>query len=169
MNHTARVTARAADRVPVGSYQTYPEAESAVDYLSDRKFPVHRVAIVGHDVKMVEQVIGRLNYGKAALNGATSGGVVGLLFGWLFGWLDWVRPLLASLQLAAFGLIYGAILGAAIGLVLYALQRGRRDFSAVRAMVPSSYDVIADVEVAEDAIRMLRERSATGTHNATSR
>jgi len=157
------MTAKAADRVPVGSYPTYGEAESAVDYLSDRKFPVQRVAIVGHDVKMVEQVIGRLNYGRAALNGAASGALPGALIGWLFGLFSWIRPLLASLQLAAFGLIFGAIVGAIMGVVLYALQRGRRDFTAVRALVPSSYDVVADIEVAEDAIRLLQDRAATPT------
>jgi hypothetical protein len=38
-----------------------------VDRLSDVGFPVERVAIIGQDLKMVEQVTGRLNYGGAAL------------------------------------------------------------------------------------------------------
>ena len=146
--------------MPVASFSSYSAAESAVDYLSDRKFPVDRVAIVGHDVKYVEQVIGRMNYGRAALSGALTGGLIGALFGWLFGLLDWIRPLLVSLQLAAYGLIYGAVLGALLGLALYALQRGRRDFTAVRGLQPTRYDVVVDAAVAEDAFRLLRERTA---------
>jgi hypothetical protein len=149
---------RQLDRVQVASLRTYSEAESAVDYLSDRKFPVDRVAIVGHDVKYVEQVVGRMNYGRAALSGAINGGLLGAFFGWIFGLLDWIRPLVASLQLAAYGLVFGAVLGALLGLVLYALQRGRRDFAAIRGLQPTRYDVVADAEVADDAARLLRER-----------
>jgi hypothetical protein len=149
---------RQLDRVQVASFSNYSEAESAVDYLSDRKFPVDRVAIVGHDVKYVEQVVGRMNYGRAALSGAINGGLLGAFFGWIFGLLDWIRPLVASLQLAAYGLVFGAVLGALLGLVLYALQRGRRDFAAIRGLQPTRYDVVADAEVADDAARLLRER-----------
>lgn len=83
-----------------------------------------------------------------------------MFFGWLFGVLDWVRPLIVSLQLAAYGLIYGVVLGALLGLVLYALRRGRRDFAAVRGLRPTRYDVVVDAAVAEDATRLLRERTA---------
>ncbi|GAB3887743.1 membrane protein [Kibdelosporangium lantanae] len=147
-----------AGRRVVATADSYSEAERAVDYLSDRHFPVERAAIVGHDVKMVEQVVGRLNYGRAALHGAGSGAVVGALIGWLFGLFDWIQPLVASLTLAAYGLIFGAVAGAVLGLVFHALQGGRRDFAAVRAMVPSRYDVVVDEEVADEAIRLLIQR-----------
>lgn len=160
MSSTAQPRLEGADRVPVASFSSYSAAESAVDYLSDRKFAVDRVAIVGHDVKFVEQVIGRMNYGRAALSGATTGGLVGLFFGWLFGLLDWIRPLIVSLQLAVYGLVLGAVFGAVLGLVLYALQRGRRDFAAVRGLQPTRYELVADAAVAEDAARLLRERAA---------
>ena len=38
---------QAAGQVVVGSYETYAEAERAVDHLSDNRFPVERAAIVG--------------------------------------------------------------------------------------------------------------------------
>lgn len=38
--------------------------------------------------------------------------------------VDWVRPLLASITPACYGLIFGALVGALFGLVMYALQRG---------------------------------------------
>jgi hypothetical protein len=146
------------ERRGIASYVSYDEAERAVDYLSDQRFPVHRVTIVGNDVKLVEQVIGRLNYGKAALQGAGSGALVGALIGWLFGLFDWVRPLVASLALAAYGLIFGAVVGAVFAVIVYALQGGRRDFSSVRAMRPSSYEIVVDEEVAREASRLLAQR-----------
>jgi len=151
------LTATAGRRV-IATAESYSEAERAVDYLSDRHFPVERVAIVGHDVKMVEQVVGRMNYGGAALRGAGSGAIVGALMGWIFGLFNWVQPLVASLTLAAYGLIFGAVVGAVFGLVLHAMQGGRRDFAAVGVMVPSRYDVLADEEVVDEAIRLLARR-----------
>jgi hypothetical protein len=147
-----------ANRRVIATFQSYGEAERAVDYLSDRHFPVERVAIVGYDVKLVEQVVGRLNYGGAALRGSGSGAIVGLLIGWLFGLFNWVQPLVASLALAAYGLIFGAVVGALWGLIFHAMQGGRRDFAAIRMMVPSRYEVLADNEVADEAIRLLAQR-----------
>ncbi|GAB3887827.1 membrane protein [Kibdelosporangium lantanae] len=149
-----------ANRRVVATTSTYSEAERLVDYLSDRRFPVERTAIVGHDVKMVEQVVGRLNYGGAALRGAGSGALVGVLVGWLFGLFNWVQPLVASLTLAAYGLVFGAVVGAIFGLVAHALQGGRRDFAAVQVMLPSRYDVLVDEEVADEAVRLLAQRDA---------
>jgi hypothetical protein len=152
----------------IASYVSYAEAERAVDYLSDQRFPVDRVTIVGNDVKLVEQIIGRLNYGKAALQGAGSGALVGALIGWLFGLFDWVRPLVASLVLAAYGLIFGAVVGAVFAVIVYALQRGRRDFSSVRVMLPSNYEVVVDEEVAREASLLLAQReNPHATRSAT--
>lgn len=137
-----------------------------MDYLSDQRFPVERVAIVGHDVKLVEQVVGRLTYGRAAAHGAGGGALTGLLIGWLFGLLSWIEPLLASLTLAVCGLVFGAIVGALIGLLMHALQGGRRDFSAVRIMQPTRYEVLVDTEVADEASRLLHQHQnpqASGT------
>ena len=44
----------------VGSYNSYLDAQKAVDYLADQQFPVQMVSIVGNDLKMVERVTGRL-------------------------------------------------------------------------------------------------------------
>ena len=145
----------ASQRRPIGAYETYSEAERAVDYLSDNGFPVQRVAIIGSDIKLVEQVIGRLNYGGAALRGAGSGALTGLLIGWLFGVFNWFTPLLAAFTLAIYGLVFGAVIGAVFGLTMHALQRGRRDFASVRAMTPTRYEVVADEAVADEAKNLL--------------
>jgi hypothetical protein len=154
-------------RRTIASYETYSEAERAVDYLSDNKFPVARVAIIGSDVHMVEQIMGRLNYGGAALRGAGTGAFTGLLIGWLFGLFNWITPVLAAFTLAIYGLVFGAIVGALFGLIFHALHGGRRDFSSVRAMVPSRYEVVADAEVADEAARLLANMSGSTASEST--
>jgi uncharacterized protein YqgC (DUF456 family) len=149
----------------VATFASYGEAERAVEYLVEQKFPVQKVAVVGLDVRMVEQVVGRLGWGRAALSGAGTGAVTGALVGWIFGVFSRIHPLIAGLTLAAYGLIIGAIIGAVIGLILYAMQRGRRDFTAVRAMQPSRYEVVVGDEVADEAARLLGARF--GAHAQT--
>jgi hypothetical protein len=63
----------------VASFSSYRDAERAVDFLSDQRFPVQRLAIVGRDLQTVEQVTGRMGDGKAALAGAAQGAPLGLL------------------------------------------------------------------------------------------
>jgi hypothetical protein len=159
MAHTtvsrAAVQPKQPARQVIATFDNYADAERAVDFLSDQGFPVNRVAIVGRDLEYVEQVLGRLNYGGAALRGAASGGLVGALIGWVFGLFNWIDPLTTGLLLAVYGVIFGAVVGALVGLIVHALQRGRRDFHAVSGLVPTSYDVVADVEVADQALRLL--------------
>src|SRR5690625_7221183 len=59
----------------------YLEGQRAVDRLSDEGFPVDGVKIVGHDMKSVEIVTGRMTTGKAAGVGALGGLWVGLFVG----------------------------------------------------------------------------------------
>jgi hypothetical protein len=142
-------------RQVIATFDNYADAERVVDYLSDRGFEVNRVAIVGRDLEYVEQVMGRLNYGGAALRGAGSGALVGALIGWIFGLFNWIDPVVSALVLAGYGLVFGAIVGALFGLLAHALQRGRRDFHSVSGLRPKYYDVVADVEVADRALQIL--------------
>ena len=59
-------------RQVIATFDNYADAERVVDYLSDQRFEVNRVAIVGRDLEYVERVLGRLNYGGVALRGAWS-------------------------------------------------------------------------------------------------
>jgi hypothetical protein len=142
-------------RQVIATFDNYADAERAVDFLSDRGFPVDRVAIVGRNLEYVEQVLGRLNYGGAALRGAASGALVGALIGWIFGIFSWIAPLTTGLLLALYGVVFGAVVGALMGLLVHALQRGRRDFRAVSGLVPKSYDIVTDVDVADQALQLL--------------
>ena len=114
---TSAVSPHPPARQVIATFDTYADAESAVDYLSDQHFTVDKLAIVGRDIELVEQIVGRLNYGWAALRGAAAGALTGALFGWIFGLLDWVQPLLTGLALAFYGLVFGAVVGALLGLL----------------------------------------------------
>src|SRR5690606_36905729 len=69
----------------IASFTTYAEAQRAVDYLADQRFPVERVAIVAEALRFVEQITGRLTWCRATLNGALGGAGTGLLLGALLG------------------------------------------------------------------------------------
>ncbi|MBW3607483.1 MAG: glycine zipper family protein, partial [Actinobacteria bacterium] len=78
-------TTTGGGRRSVATFEDYAGAQRAVDALSDRGFPVERVAIVGTGLRYVEQVSGRLTTGRAALAGAGQGALVGLFVALLLG------------------------------------------------------------------------------------
>ncbi|MCV7423094.1 glycine zipper family protein [Mycobacterium yunnanensis] len=149
------VRAHEPARRVIATFDDYADAERAVDHLSDQGFEVDKVAIIGRDMEYHEQVLGRLNYGGAALRGAGSGAIVGALIGWVFGLFNWIDPVLSAAVLACYGIVFGAIVGALFGLAMHALQRGRRDFHSVSAVRPKYYDVVADSSVADRAVQLL--------------
>jgi hypothetical protein len=139
----------------VGTYDTYVEAQRAVDFLSDKQFPVQHVSIVGSDLKMVENVLGRLTRGRAALAGAASGAWFGLFVGVLL-------SLFASKNTNGFGLVivallYGAAFGAIFGFVGHALSGGKRDFTSRSKIVASSYEIRCTWAEADKAREVLSQ------------
>jgi hypothetical protein len=145
---------RAEPRTPrrvVATFGSYAEAERAVDLLSDRKFPVEHTAIVARDLDYVEQVTGRMTYWRAMGLGALNGAVIGLLIGWLFGLFNWFDPIVSAFWLALDGLWFGALVGAAMGLIAHALTGGRRDFAAIGGFRAKHYDVVVDEALADEA------------------
>ena len=96
---------------------------------------------------------------RAALAGAGSGAVFGAVIGWLLG-LFTIEPLLSALVLDLYGLLVGAVLGAAMAAVGHAAMRGRRDFSSVQGIVAGRYDVVAGPAVAARASALLVELPA---------
>jgi hypothetical protein len=147
-------------RRTVASYNTYREAQRAVDYLSDQRFPVERVAIVAEGLRFEEQVTGRLGWGRALLNGALGGAATGLFIGFVFGLFSLITPLVSALVLAFYGLIFGAIIGAIFGLLFYAFSGGQRDFTSVGSIRAQRYDIVVDGDMASEAERLL---AAMGT------
>lgn len=144
-----------ATRVAVSTHGTYQEAQAAVDRLSDDGFPVERSAIVGSDLRYVEQVTGRLTSLRAALSGAASGALLGLFLGVLFGFLSFFEPVTSAIVLGLWGLVLGAVLGAVIGFVGHAVQGGRRDFSSAGGIQATRFMVQVDADLVEEARRVL--------------
>jgi Na+/glutamate symporter len=72
--------------------------------------------------------------------------------------LDLIDPLVSAIALAFWGLVFGIVLGAIVGLISHGFSEGERDFSSVSGMEADRYAVMADdEEVAEEASRMLAE------------
>ncbi|MET4225945.1 general stress protein [Oerskovia enterophila] len=135
----------------IASYATYLEAQKAVDYLSDNKFAVEYVTIVGTDLRMVERVMGRLTYGRVALAGLASGAWFGLFVGLLL----YMFNSGGGLMLAAIGL--GAGFGLLFSVLSYSLTGGKRDFTSSSQIVASSYSLLCLAERAGDARRLLSQ------------
>lgn len=140
---------------PVASFNTYTEAQTAVDSLSDRQFPVEHLTIVGVDLVQVENVTGRLTWGKVLGGGALSGIWIGLFFGILMSLLtpQFWAPLL-------YGIIIGAIFGLIFAAVSYGLSGGRRDFTSHTSIVAGRYDILSAPEHAERARDMIASQGA---------
>ncbi|MCZ2858210.1 general stress protein [Blastococcus sp. VKM Ac-2987] len=146
--------------VQVGSYDSYERAQAAVDHLSDEKFAVENVTIIGTDLRMIETVTGRLTMGRAVAAGAAAGAWWGLFVGLLLGIFapdgsNWIGSVLT-------GLLIGLAFGAAFGGMGYAATRGRRDFTSTNKITASRYDVMCHPSHAEEARAMLARFSLRG-------
>jgi hypothetical protein len=146
--------------VQVGSYDSYEQAQAAVDYLSDEKFAVENVTIIGSDLRMVEKVTGRLTWGRAIGAGAAGGAWWGLFVGLLLGIFSssgssWVGSVLT-------GLVIGLVFGAVFGAMGYGATRGRRDFTSTSQIVAGRYDVMCNPAHAEEARALLARFSLRG-------
>lgn len=125
---------------PVAHYDTYLEAQRAVDYLSDHNFPVQAVTIVGTGLQMVERVTGRLTYPRVALAGAASGAWFGLIFGIVLSLFGGTEGAVLA------GPLFGAAAGVLFGVFSFSLTRGRRDFTSASQIVASEYAVLCLTE-----------------------
>ena len=135
--------------VQVGSYDGYEHSQAAVDYLSDEKFAVENVTIIGTDLRMIETVTGRMTAGRAIAAGAAAGAWWGLFVGLLLGIFstdggNWLGSVLT-------GLLIGLVFGALFGWTGYAATQGRRDFTSTSRIVAGRYDVMCNPAHAEEA------------------
>ncbi|KAA6432927.1 hypothetical protein FQ330_08130 [Agrococcus sediminis] len=134
----------------IAEFDTYEEAQALVDRLSDAEFPVQHVRIVGTGLTTVEQVLGRMTYGRAALSGALGGAWFGLFIGLLFGLIiadSWAWVIWAVLMGAAFGMI--------AAVVQHAMTGGKRDFTSIRGLQAERYGVQVTNEHAAEAVRVM--------------
>ena len=142
----------------VSTYDRYEDAKHAVDVLARAGFPVQQISIVGNELRSVEKVTGRLTYARVALMGALSGAYLGLFLGLLL--FIFQPDNAAILGVFAAAVAIGAGFGMLFGVLSYAMNRNRRDFSSVMQMVAGRYDLITEPELIHDARRLLTESVA---------
>jgi hypothetical protein len=147
-----------ASRPLVATYSTYAEAQRAVDYLSDQKFEVQHLGILGRDLRIEEAVLGRLDWGKAAVSGLVQGLWYGIFVGLvlsLFDSKDGGGGVIVGCALL--GLAFGVVLG----LISYATTGGRRDFVSRSAITATSYDVVCTWDHVDQAKSVLAGMTPT--------
>lgn len=141
----------------IATYETYPEAQQAVDVLARADFPVAKLSIIGSDLKSVERVTGKLSWGRVAVAGAASGAWFGIFIGLL---LVIFNPA-TSYAFVIAAVLIGAGFGTLFGVVSYAVNRRRRDYTSVAQVIATSYSVLVDPELVNRARNLI----AGGLHS----
>ena len=139
----------------IAEFDRYEDAQALVDRLSDNRFAVQHVRIVGVGLSSVEQVLGRMSYPRAALSGALGGAWFGVFVGLLFMLISgapWSWVLWSLLLGAAFGMIFGVL--------NHALTGGKRDFVSIKGLQAERYAVQVASEHAAEAQRLAAEPAA---------
>lgn len=144
----------------VATFETYDDAQQAVDVLARADFPVDKVSIIGSDLKSVERVTGKLTWGRVALAGAASGAWLGIFFGLLL--LIFSPSVSYAFVVAA--VLIGAGFGMLFGVVSYAINRRRRDYTSVMQVIATSYSVLVDPDLVNRARNLMQGGSAHGTY-----
>ncbi len=137
----------------ISTYDHYVDAMHAVDRLARADFPVNAVSILGNDVRSVERVTGKLTYGRVALMGALSGAYFGLFLGLVMFIFQPENEGIGGVFVAAVAI--GAGFGMLFGVLSYALNRNRRDFSSVMQFVATRYDLLTSPELLHRARSIL--------------
>ena len=138
----------------LSSYDTYAEAQRAVDFLADKEFPVEDVMIVGTDLKQVERVSGRLTTGKVLVGGLLSGVWIGVFVGLVFALFDDGEGILQRLVSTV---LIGALFGLVWAWLGYRSTGGQRDFTSISQVVASRYEVLTEHRHAQRARELLDE------------
>jgi hypothetical protein len=157
---------RAAKCRTIASYQSYAEAEGALDYLIDHGFREQSLAIVLTQIPQDQAPTHQSNWvfssGQTALNGAA----IGLGVSFLALTLSMFTPLNSnqpSIDLAFSGVIYGSLVGIVIGLMTWVFHQKRPHADATNATPVEHFNVIAqsaDATRAEQVLFSLLEPAA---------
>jgi hypothetical protein len=146
----------------VSTFETYAEAQDAVDVLARADFPVKQLAIVGNDLKTVERVTGKMSYARAALAGAASGAWLGIFFGLL---MFIFLPTGGSIAFLIAAVLIGAGFGMLFGIVTYGVNRRRRDFTSTMQVIATTYQVVVEADLVNRARNLLRGEADAAAEN----
>ncbi len=148
-------TNRGITQAKLVEYERYPDAQKAVDTLSDGGFPVASVSIVWSRLRQIEYVTGR----RTILTAARDGFLTGLWFGALLGLL---LSLFVELDegassvglIISYAIAFGVI-NAGVSAFRHWAQRGQRDFSTRGKLDAESYEVWVDASRVVEAAAMV--------------
>ncbi|WP_033295280.1 general stress protein [Amycolatopsis jejuensis] len=141
---------------PIGSYDSYEQAQQAVDHLARTDFPVADVTIVGVQPMLVERIAGRMSWGRMLSSAAMSGAVFGLFLGLV---LSMLNPAAGMLSIVL-GLAAGVVFNVAFGALGYAANRNKRGFISQSQLVAQRYDVLSQPRNAEKGRALLADLAA---------
>jgi hypothetical protein len=141
---------------PIGSYESYEQAQHAVDHLAGADFPVTDVTIVGVEPLLVERIAGKMSWGKVLGSAATSGAMFGLFLGLV---LSLLNPG-AGLVPIVIGLVSGLGFNLLFGALGYAANRNKRGFISQSQLVARRYDVLSQPRNAEKGRALLADLAA---------
>ena len=125
----------------VATFAEYPAALEAVEKLAAAEFPVKQVSIVGHDLKSVERVTGRMSFARAAGRGAIGGLWIGAMLGLLTLAVGPQEATVSPTFLLSWVLL-GAGAGMIMGVVSYSITRRRKNVITMTQVIASSYAVV---------------------------
>lgn len=128
-------------QVRLTSYERYPDAQRAVDQLSDEGFPVEHVSIVWSRLRKVEYVTGRRTVAKAAGEGALSGLWFGAIIGVLLTLFVELDEDVSGLGVIVSYALTGAVVGAIFLAFGHWMRRGTRDFSTIGKLDAEAYEL----------------------------
>lgn len=133
---------------PVGSYESYEQAQRAVDFLAENNFPLPDITIVGVDLMLVERITGKLSLRRVMSAGVGTGAWLGLFVGILLSLFDGQAGSLGPILV---GIGAGIVFGLIFASVGYASNRSRRDFQSASQLVAGRYDVLCQQRSAHKA------------------
>jgi hypothetical protein len=147
---------RAAKCRTIATYTSYAEAQNALDYLIDHGFHEQSLAIVLQEVTPHQTVPQGSNWvfssGQTALNGA----VVGLGISFLALMVSMLTPTYqASVDLAFSGVVYGALVGAVMGILTWVFAQKNTAKNVAQCLALEQYNVIAQSTDATRAEQVL--------------
>lgn len=149
--------------IPVGetleTFDTYADAQHLVQTLIAHDVRPSGLSIVGSDPQVVERVIGRIGYGRAALSSAMSGSWLGLLAGLVVVILspnDFATPIIA-------GVVIGAGVGMLTGILLLTFSHNlQRRYRSSQGIIAASYRVVVEHSDSAQAHTAIKDHKAHG-------
>lgn len=136
----------------LGRYRTYDDAQKVVDHLAASEgFDIKTITIVGNDLRSVEHIRSRLSYPRVAGAGAAQGA----MFGFFIGLLIWLFAPEAPIINMLLSVLLGILIWTLIGVVSYAVRRGKRDFASSSQLTATTFDVVCDFSVAGKARQLV--------------